>query len=481
MLDQNRTPLFDAVRRHIEAGVTQFHVPGHKQGHGLPELTDYLGPRALQMDLNGMQDLDYINHPTGPIAEAQQLMAQAFNAEKAYFLVNGTTAGVQAMIMSCCTPGDKIIVPRNAHRSTIGGIILSGALPIYIQPEINCELGIAMGVTLASVKKAIRQHPDARALFLINPTYYGYTPDLANIIDLAHQHNIIVLADEAHGAHLHFHPDMPTSAMAAGADLAAVSMHKTGGALTQSSVLLFNSKLISAERVEAVLNLSYTSSASYLLMCSLDLARRQLATRGYEMLDKVLALTRQARQEINQINGLHAFGLDCTGTSGAINFDESKLGINVCRLGITGYQMEAILRERYNLQIELSDLNNILAIVSLGHYEDDVQRLIDALRNIARACVFHENRKCPQIAYCPEMVVTPRTAFYSPSRKIRLQESSGEIAAEMIMAYPPGIPIISLGERISPDIIEYINWLKYEQCELQGMADPHLDYIRVLA
>jgi len=481
MSNQERTPLFDAVKRHIEKGVAQFHVPGHKQGRGLPDLSDYIGSRAMQMDLNGMEDLDYINHPTGAIADAQALMAEAYGAERAYFLVNGTTSGVQAMIMAACRPGDKIIIPRNAHRSTIGGVILSDALPVYIQPEINSELGIAMGVSLSAIQKALYRHPDTRAILLVNPTYYGYTSDLPAIIDFAHEKGVLVLVDEAHGSHLHFHPRLPISAMAAGADMAALSLHKTGGALTQSSVLLYRSNLVSSETLEAVLNLSYTSSASYLLMSSLDLARRQLVMHGEELLEKALHLTCSAREAVNSIGGLYAFGTECTGTPGSIAFDETKLGINVCRLGMSGYQAEIALRENYNLQIELSDLNNILAIVSWGHGQTDLDKLVDALRQISYTRIFKDIRPCPKIVHCPEMMVTPRTAFYSPSRNIILQEAAGEIAAEMVMAYPPGIPILCMGERITCDIIDYIEWLKNEQCELQGTADPALEYIRVLA
>lgn len=481
MLNQNRAPLFEAVRRHIDQGVTQFHVPGHKKGQGLPELMEYVGLRTMQMDLNGMQDLDYVNHPTGPLLEAQQLMAEIYGADRSYLLVNGTTSGVQAMILASCQPGDKIIVPRNAHRSTIGGIILSDAIPIYIQPEINSDLGIAMGISLASIEKAISQHPDTRAIFLINPTYYGYTSDLPAIVELAHRHGIAVLVDEAHGSHLHFHPELPMSAMEAGADISAVSLHKTGGALTQSSVLLYRSDLIKHETLEAVLNLSYTSSASYLLMCSLDLARKQLATSGRELMDRILSLTRYAREAINELGGLYAFGPECTGTPGSVAFDETKLGINVCRLGMSGYQMESVLRRDHNLQIELSDLNNILAIVSLGHGESDVKKLVEALSQVSLSRSFKESRRCPKITHCPEMVVPPRTAFYSPCRNVSLQDAAGEIAAEMIMAYPPGIPILCMGERITPDIVDYIKWLKNEQCELQGTADPALEHIRVLA
>jgi len=472
--------LFDAVRKYVDDKVVPFHVPGHKQGRGIPELREYLGERVLQMDANGMEDLDYANNPTGVIYEAEKLLAHAFGAQNAYFLVNGTTAGVQAMILSACEPGDKVIIPRNAHKSTIGGIILSGAMPVYIQPEINEKLGIAMGITEESLKKAIKENPHAKAVFLINPTYYGAASDLKAIVRIAHRHEMAVLVDEAHGAHMSFHDDFPLTAMEVGADMSAASVHKTAGSMTQSSVLLLRSNMIAPERVKQVLNLTYTSSASYLLMCSLDVARKQLATRGSDMLEETLQLARWAREEINKIDGLYAFGKELIGTPGFYDFDETKLGINVRGLGYTGYQMESVLRKQYNIQIELSDLYNILAIVSIGDRKEDLEALINALKDISSKTQAVELKNTVIIPQSPKMIVSPRDAFYSTKKAVPLDDSMGEIAGEMVMAYPPGIPVICMGERITKDIIEYIKILKEEKCELQGTADPYVDYIRVL-
>ncbi|MGE5398463.1 MAG: aminotransferase class I/II-fold pyridoxal phosphate-dependent enzyme [Chitinophagales bacterium] len=480
MMNQYDTPLFDAVKKYIADQVVPFHVPGHKQGQGIPELRDYLGERVFNMDVNGMEDLDYINNPTGVILQAQELLASAYGAKNAYFLVNGTTSGVQAMIMSSCEPGSEIIIPRNAHRSTFGGIILSGAHPIYVQPEINKELGFAMGVTAETIRKAVRQHPHAKAVFLINPTYYGFASDLASITAIAHSHNMAVLVDEAHGAHLPFHDDLPLSAMHAGADISAASIHKTAGSMTQSSVLLLKSKLISHEKVKEVLNLNYTSSASYVLLCSLDVARKQLATRGTEILSQTLETARWARKQINQIPGLHASGKELVGIPGCFEFDETKLGINVRGLGCTGYQVEAMLRRDYNIQIELSDLYNILAILSVGDSMSSVEILCQALKDMVSKTEFKYFKNSTTIPYCPEMVVTPRDAFYSPKVIIPLEESVGQISGEMVMAYPPGIPVICMGERVTREIIDYIKILKEEKCELQGTADSDVNYIRVL-
>jgi arginine decarboxylase len=479
-LDQFKTPLFDAVKRYVENNVVQFHVPGHKKGNGLKEFSDYVGERVMQMDVNGMEDLDFANNPTGVIYESEKLLAQAFGAQNAFFLVGGTTAGVQAMILSACEPGDKIIIPRNAHKSTIGGIILSGAMPVYVQPEINQQLGIAVGITEESLRKAIKENPHAKAVFLINPTYYGAASDLKALVRIAHRHEMAVLVDEAHGAHMSFHDDFPLTAMEVGADMSAASMHKTAGSLTQSSILLLRSNLISSEKVKQVLNLTHTTSSSYLLMCSLDIARKQIATKGIEMLEETLRLARMARDEINKIEGLYAFGKELIGTPGFYDFDETKLGINVAGLGYTGYEMEAKLRREYNIQIELSDMHNIMGIVSMGDTEENIVTLINALKDISSKTEVKALRKPTIIPQNPKMIVSPRDAFYSKKKAIPLKDSVGEIAGEMIMAYPPGIPVICMGERITQDIIDYIEILKEQRCQMQGTADPHLNSILVL-
>ncbi len=479
-LDQRKTPLFDALKKYIDDRVTPFHVPGHKQGKGIPELVSYFGENTLKMDVNGMEDLDYVKNPTGVIYEAQKLLAHAYGAEEAYFLVNGTTSGVQIMMMSACQPGDRIILPRNAHSSTIGGIVLSGAIPVYVRPVINENLGIAMGITDDGVKQAIKENPHSKAVFIINPTYYGITSNIKSIVRIAHRHEMAVIADEAHGAHMPFHDDFPLTAMEVGADMSSVSLHKTAGSLTQSSALLTRTNLISTEKIKEVLNLSYTTSASYLLMCSLDVARKQLAVSGSEMLEKTLELARWARGEINGIEGLYAFGKELEGTPGCFDFDETKLGISVRGIGYTGYQMEAKLRKEYEIQIELSDMYNILAVLSIGDREEDLVKLVDALRDIASKSGVVEYKTETNIPENPEMIISPRDAFYSPKKSVALDESGGEIAGEMVMAYPPGIPVICMGERITEDIIDYIKILKEQKCELQGTADPYVENIRVL-
>ncbi len=480
MLNQGLTPLFDAVKKYISDNVTAFHVPGHKHGRGICELTGFLGEPALNMDVNGMDDLDYYNNPTNVIKEAQNLLADAFGAKHAFFLVNGTSGGIQTMIMSVCKPGDKIIIPRNIHKSIINGMILGGVNPVYIQPEIDERLGIANGVTTHKVKEAILSNPEAKAVFLINPTYYGVTSDLKTIVDITHKYNMLTLVDEAHGTHMYFHEEFPTTAIESGADMCAVSMHKTGGSLTQSSVLMIGSDKIDPESVKQALNLLSTSSASYLLMCSLDIARKQLAIEGHKLLSNTLYLARWARNEINKINGLYAFGKEMIGRYGCFDFDETKLGINVRSLGYTGYEMENKLRKEYNIQVELSDLNNVLAIVSIGDRMEDLSKLVNSLKDIASKSNIEIYGGMISPPKYPESVVCPRDAFYMNKKLVRLIDSEGQLSGETVTTYPPGIPIICAGEMITKEVIEYLTVLRTEKCHLQGAKDTSLGYIKVL-
>ncbi len=479
--DQNRAPLFEALKDYHKRKVVPFDVPGHKHGVGIPDMVEYFGSAMLELDVNAMKCLDNISNPIGVIKEAEELAADAYYADHAFFLVNGTSSGVQTMIMSVCEPGDKVILPRNAHKSAFTALILSGVIPVYIQPEINEELGLAMGISIESVESAIVRHPEAKAVFLVNPTYYGAISDVKSIVKLAHKYGMAVLVDEAHGAHLNFHPDLPYGAIELGADMCAVSTHKTGGSLTQSSLLLLREGIIDQPTVKTTLNLTQTTSASYILMASLDIARKQLATKGEEILTEVLKLSRWARAEINKIDGLYAFGNELIGDPGVYDFDETKLGINVRNLGLTGFEVYDILRDEYGIQAELGDMYNILAIVSLGDTQESLQALVDALKDLAVTHRINEEIKLTTgILKNPDIIVSPRDAYYSEKKVVRLKDAVGEISGESIMAYPPGIPVVTPGERISEEIVEHILALKEEESLLQGTEDPYVDYIKVL-
>lgn len=478
---QAQTPLFDAMVAYHRRNVVPFDVPGHKHGAGLPEYREYFGNAMMELDVNSMRCLDNLCNPISVIKEAEDLAAEAYGADGAFFLVNGTTIGVQTMILAAVKPGEKIILPRNAHKSAVMSLILSGARPVYIQPEIDENLGIAMGVSLEAVARAIEQNPDARAIFLVNPTYYGAASDIKTISAMAHARNMLVLVDEAHGAHMRFHPDLPGCAMSQGADLCAVSLHKTGGSLTQSSILLMREERITYKEVKTAINLMQTTSASYLLMGSLDVARKQLALEGEAILERVIKLCRGARERLNKIEGVYAFGNELTGNPGVYAFDETKLGINVRGLGLSGFEAYDILIDEYNIQMELGDMYNVLAIVSVGDSEESISTLCAAIEDLAARHRLPKPLELKtNVLYNPSLIMTPREAHYSPKHILPLEEAIGEISGEAIMTYPPGIPLITPGEKFSAEMVEYIRWLKDEDSQLQGAEDPDVNFVKVV-
>lgn len=458
-LSQFDTPLFSGLVEHAQKNPVQFHIPGHKKGRGAdPEFRDFIGENALSIDLINIGPLDDLHAPKGIIKQAQDLAAEAFGADHTFFSVQGTSGAIMAMVMTVCGPGDKIIVPRNVHKSVMSAIIFSGAIPIFIHPVVDERLGISHGITTEAVSKALKQNPDAKGVLVINPTYFGIAADLKKIVEIAHSYDVPVLVDEAHGVHIHFHEEMPLSAMQAGADMAATSVHKLGGSMTQSSILNVKEGLISYKRVQAVLSMLTTTSTSYLLLASLDVARKQLATKGRELIDKTIALAESIRKQINEIDHLYCVGEEILGTKATFDYDPTKLTISVKELGISGYEAEKWLRKNHNIEVELSDLYNILCLVTPGDSETEGQILVEALRELA------ENRKInvekaerpvllPEI---PLLALTPRDAFYADTELIPFDESEGRIIAEFIMVYPPGIPIFIPGEIITLENLHYI-------------------------
>ncbi|MBB5149287.1 MULTISPECIES: aminotransferase class I/II-fold pyridoxal phosphate-dependent enzyme [Ureibacillus] len=482
-MSQLETPLFDALLKHRNRHPIQFHIPGHKKGQGMdPAFREFVGDNVLSIDLINIAPLDDLHSPKAAIKEAQELAAQAFGADYTFFSVQGTSGAIMAMIMSVVGPGDKILVPRNVHKSTMSAIILSGAIPIFIYPEVDEEFGITHGISAESVEKAIETYPDAKAVLVINPTYFGFAADLKRIVDIAHTSNIPVIVDEAHGIHLKFHDELPISAMEAGADMAATSVHKLGGSLTQSSVLNVREGLVSVSRVQSVLSMLQTTSTSYPLLASLDCARRQLAVHGYDLIDQAIRLAKEARKRINKIPHLKVAGREKLHSSATFDMDQTKLLISVKDLGITGHQAEEWLRQNANIEVELSDLYNILCLVTLGDTKKEINLLINALQRMSQtfdseACVKETEVNVPDI---PALAMTPRDAFYSSTEVIPFKDSAGYICAEFIMVYPPGIPIFIPGEVITEENIKYIQMNIEAGLPVQGPEDASLQTIRVI-
>ncbi len=476
---QKRAPIYEALLKYKTMRVVPFDVPGHKQGKGNPQLTEFLGEKCLSVDVNSMKPLDNLGHPVSVIKEAEEIAAEAFGAHHAFFMVNGTSSGVQAMVMSVCKQGEKIIMPRNVHRSAINALIISGAVPVYVNPGVNRELGIPLGMSVADVEKAILANPDAKAILVNNPTYYGICSDLRKITELAHKHNMLVLVDEAHGTHFYFGNNMPLSAMAAGADMAAVSMHKTGGSLTQSSFLLIGKKM-NPGRVRQIINLTQTTSASYLLLASLDISRRNLALDGVRIFEKALELANYGREEINRIGGYYAFANELNNGDSIYDFDATKLSIHTRDIGLAGIEVYDILRDDYGIQIEFGDIGNILAIISVGDRAFAMERLVSSLSEIKR---LYQRSKAGMLSHeyiNPIVAMTPQKAFYAEQYSVPIPQSEGLISGEFVMAYPPGIPILAPGERITKAIIEYIDYAKVKGSFLTGTEDMAIENIKVL-
>lgn len=479
MLNQNDAPIYDALRKFKKMRIVPFDVPGHKRGRGNTELTEFLGQACMDVDVNSMKPLDNLCHPVSVIKEAEEIAAEAFNAAHAFFMVGGTTSAVQSMIMYACKSGDKIILPRNVHRSAINALILCDAVPVYVNPDVNHQLGIALGMSVEQVERAIEENPDAKAVLVNNPTYYGICSDLKRITKLAHAKGMLVLVDEAHGTHFYFGENFPITAMAAGADISSVSMHKSGGSLTQSSFLLMGSR-INSDYMRQIINLTQTTSASYLLLSSLDISRKRLALRGREIFAKTVELAEYARSEINSIGGYYAYSRELINHDSIYDFDVSKLSIHTLPIGLAGIEVYDLLRDEYDIQIEFGDIGNILAYISVGDRMRDIERLISALSEIKRRFGKSGAGMLSQEYINPIVAEAPRKAFYADKISLPLDETAGRVCCEFVMCYPPGIPILAPGELITPEIIEYIKYAKEKGCSMTGTEDINIERLNVL-
>ena len=478
-LIQDRAPIMEALERFKMMRVVPFDVPGHKRGKGSRELTEFLGEKCMTVDVNSMKPLDNLCHPVSVIREAEELAADAFGAANAFFMVNGTTSAVQSMVLTACKKGDKIILPRNVHRSVINALILCGAVPVYINPQTDQRLGIALGMALEDVRRAIEENPDAVAVLVNNPTYYGVCSNLLEITRLAHAHGMRMLVDEAHGTHFYFGENMPLSAMAAGADMASVSMHKSGGSLTQSSFLLTGPG-VNAGYARQVINLTQTTSGSYLLLSSLDISRKNLAMHGREIFRRVCNMARYAREEINAIGDYYAYGRELVNGDTVFDFDETKLSVNTFGLGLAGIEVYDILRDEYDIQVEFGDIGNILAYISVGDRVQELERLVSALSEIRRR---YKKDKAGMLRHeyiNPRVVRTPQEAFYAEKESLPLRQSAGRVCSEFVMCYPPGIPILAPGEEITEEILEYIAYAKAKGCFMTGPEDMDIERLNVM-
>jgi len=464
--EQQRAPLFEALQAYTRQVRAPMHIPGHKMGRAAPEAwRSFLGEQALSIDLTEAPGLDDLHAPEGVIAEAQSLAAEAFGAERSFFLVGGTTAGLHALILTACRPGDAIAVPRNAHRSILGAMVLAGARPHWVRVAFDPELGVATHMEESALAQAL---PGSKAALLIHPTYYGTTSKAADLIRQVHEAGLPVLVDEAHGSHFRFHPDLPPASLALGADGVVQSLHKTGGSLTQSSIChVGRGARLSESRLREMLRLVQSTSPSYLLMASLDLARRELALHGEALWERALDLARSARKRLEALKGIRIHPTS----------DPTKLLIDTRGRGIAGFQAADLLWSQHGVAVEASGLTYLLAVLTPGDTPDSIDALVGAIDQLPFGPGVPESPPEPP---WPEIVVAPREAYLSAKRSVPLAQAVGRIAAELVAPYPPGIPVVAPGERLTPAVLDYLAKAAAAGHHLQGPADPHLRSIQVM-
>ncbi|HEY9666361.1 MAG TPA: aminotransferase class I/II-fold pyridoxal phosphate-dependent enzyme [Coleofasciculaceae cyanobacterium] len=495
MLDQTAAPLLEALRTRAQRLHAPFYAPGHKRGRGIPQpLAELLGALVFRADLPELPDLDNLFAPEGVIQEAQALAAAAFGAEQTWFLVNGSTAGVMAAILATCGTGEKIILPRNIHQSAIAGLVLSGAIPIFVNPDYDPDTDLAYSITPKAVAAALQKYPDAKAVMMVYPTYQGVCGDVSAIAQIVHQHNIPLLVDEAHGPHFAFHPDLPPSALSLGADLTVQSTHKVLGAMTQASMLHIQGNRLNRERLNKALQIVQSTSPSYLLLASLDAARQQIALHGEQLMTQTLQLADIARQRISQISGLSV--LEPRKTPGFFALDRTRLTVKVSELGLSGFEADEIFLEQLGVIAELPTLQHLTFIISLGNTQTDIEQLVQAFTTLTRE-KYRSNSvtsldqvfqrwKSELLFIHPSSFIlqpelSPRDAFFAPTETVQIDQTLDRISAELICPYPPGIPALMPGEIINPAAIEYLQQVLNLGGNITGCSDPTLKTLKVVS
>ncbi|MFW5666335.1 MAG: aminotransferase class I/II-fold pyridoxal phosphate-dependent enzyme [Coleofasciculus sp.] len=483
---QRTIPILDALQACAGVPHAPFYAPGHKRGKGISDkLANLWGKSVFEHDLPELPDFDNLFAPSGGIKEAQALAAEAFGADKTWFLVNGSTCGVIAAILATCGTGDKLILPRNSHQSAIAGLVLSGASPIFITPESDPWGDLAHSITPDAVSQALKEHPDAKAVMLLYPTYHGVCGDIHAIAQRVHDDNIPLLVDEAHGAHLPFHPDLPPSAMSAGADLTIQSTHKVLTAMTQASMLHIKGHRLDPERLSQALQLVQSTSPSAILLASLDAARQQMMLYGERLISRTLGLAEAAREQIQQIPGLSV--LDATKTPGCFTLDPTRLTVRVSGLGITGFEADEIFCDQLGVIAELPTFQHLTFILSLGNAAEDIQQLVQAFTDLQQRysrpdTSFRQNLY--QLGMTSGLILepsmSPRDAFFAPKERLPLDQSVGHISAEWICPYPPGIPVLIPGFAIASATVDYLRQVQHFGGYITGCSDPSLNSVNVV-
>lgn len=491
-------PVLQGLKKYIDEGVISFHMPGHKNNRRGFEELNWIQDNLYKIDNTEVNGLDNLHMPFEMILEAQIAAARAFKSNRSFFLVNGSTSGIYSMILGATRPSDKIIIQRDCHKSVFTACLLGDLETVYINPCILEGFNIAASIRIEDVIKIMDENSDAKAVVLTYPTYYGTCMDLEKIIGEAHKRNILVLVDEAHGAHSYFNTRLPKGAMECGADAAVTSLHKTAPALTQTALL--NTGDIKTDGIEFMLRVFQSTSPSYVFMASMDAARHIMEERGSELIDELLYNINVFREKISKLPFYEVLGTEHMERGNIFDMDPTKI---VIRSPIGGVKLDKILREKYGLQVEMSDVNNILALTSIGNDRESFDRLYDALFEIAKEYEAVSNPSSTKkdnsmmlgvesgLLWAVKAAIagkhsgitgnkiSMRSAFYSPKKRVKLREAAGMISSEMASPYPPGIPILLPGEIITPEIIEEIYFYKDNGIHINGLLDKSIEYINV--
>lgn len=489
--NQNRVPLIEALDGFIEKEPALFCIPGHRAERGVPEpLLERFGEAVFGYDLTEAEGLDDLHSANGAIREAQELLAELYGAEKGWFVVNGSTAAVEAMVMAAAGPGEKILAARNIHKSALSGLILSGAEPVWLPCEYDSEWKVAGGIKASDVEKMIQEYPEVKAVFLVSPTYYGVNSELKAIAEVCHQHGLPLLVDAAHGSHLRFGNMLPEDAVSAGADLTAMSLHKTAGAMTQASVLLYRpeketvtgtdeetgeefvkeikKEYIDIEKLEAALKITQSSSPSYVLMASLDGARQQLALHGEEMIREAAEMAMDLRRALEQTPGIRVLG-------GSDAAELLEHGIDATRVtfraeGISGVRLKERLFDE-GQALEMADDENVVAVITAGNTSQDILKLSMAVWSASNGAEEKEEKPLFDLSVIPEAAMTPRNAYFAPKEKIGIRQAEGRICGTFLCPYPPGTPVVVPGEILTGPVIEFLTFCRDSNIPMHGWQE----------
>jgi arginine decarboxylase len=486
---ESRTPYLDALRDYAARKPARLHVPGHKGGPGAdPDLRDALGERALALDIPALTwGVDVGPEPT-PFQSAQALAAEAWGAQRSWFLINGASQGNHVALLTLRHEGKRVVVQRNAHSSTIDALVLAGMRPRFVAPELDPELGIAHCLTAEALDRALAETPDAVGAAVVSPTYFGAVADVGALADVAHSHGVPLVVDEAWGAHLAFHDDLPAHALSRGADLVVSSTHKLVGSLTQSAIVHLGTGAegrIDEHVVDRAVTLVESTSPNSLLLASLDASRRLAAVRGHELLDETLGAMAATRAAVRGISGLDVLDERLAGRAGVAGWDPLRLSIDVRGTGATGYELAQALREGDDVHLELAGENVMVAVFGMAEpAAEQGERLVGALRHVLASLPGPADRLREEFAAPPpwgDLAMTPREAFFAPQEVVPAGEAAGRIAAESLAAYPPGVPNVLPGERLTAETLQYVQQTLAHGGSLRGASDRRLRTVRVVA